>query len=62
MQKGFNSESSMLDHLWSKVHIEPLKKDELHMVSVVESITNLPLFQYGGVSFEGIIIQLYPVL
>lgn len=52
----------MLDHLWSKVHIEPLKKDELHMVSVVESITNLPLFQYGGVSFEGIIIQLYPVL
>ena len=46
LQKGFNSESSMLDHLWSKVYIEPLKKDELHMVSV-ESITNLPLLSFN---------------
>ena len=29
-----NSESSLLEHLWSKIHLQPLTKDELEEVGL----------------------------
>ena len=41
--RGFSSESSMLEHLWSKVNIEPLAKDELKEVHSQHSEPAVPI-------------------